>query len=179
MGTIFTHPHDEKLRIVCEPVQNFDDELAHDCNYLLETLKSHDGGLGLAANQVGFIQRFFIVKLEGFGFVEMINPKITNMEGEQFEVEGCLSVPHYYSKIKRAYGVDVEYRDIEGVEKRIHLEGIEAVEVQHELDHLNGILFIDHLPLVKLKMFKSKYSKILQGIKRGKLKGVNDGSTTN
>lgn len=171
-GFILTHPH-EKLRTVCEPVQHFNDELAVDCNVVLETLKTTRGALGLSANQLGYIQRFFIVKLNGFGFVEMINPAITKMEGEQFETEGCLSIPHFFNRIKRAEKVDIEYQNIDGIKKYLHLEGIEAVEVQHEMDHLNGILFIDHLPKVKLKMFNEKYAKIVKAMKRGKLKGVN------
>lgn len=171
-GFILTHPN-ESLRTICEPIKNFDGELAVDCSNLLDTLEAIEGALGLAANQLGITKRLFIVKLEGLGFVEMINPKITKMEGEQFETEGCLSVPHFFNRIKRAEKVDIEYQNIDGIKKYLHLEGIEAVEVQHELDHLNGILFIDHLPKVKLRMFNEKYAKIIKAMKRGKLKGVN------
>ncbi len=174
MGFILTHPH-KKLRTICNEVRNFDtDEMSSDLDIMRRTLR-RTKGLGLAANQLGQTDRIIYVKLSTSVLQEMINPKIIKESGEQFEVEGCLSVPHYFSKIKRALHVEVEFQDKMGEKKSLTLSGIEAVEVQHEIDHLNGILFIDHLPKTKQIIFKEKYRKIIKNIKRGKLKGANDG----
>jgi len=173
MGFILTHPHD-KLREACKDV-DFEsphlEDIFSDSGVIKRTLK-RTNGLGLAANQLGYTSRIIYIKVND-EILEMINPIIIKNSGEQFEMEGCLSVPHYFSKIKRALHIEVQYQNQDSETKYITLSNLEAVEAQHEIDHLDGVLFIDHLSKTKKSIFNTKYKNILKNIKRGKMKGPN------
>jgi peptide deformylase len=99
-------------------------------------------GLGLAANQIGVLQRVFVYD-DGTGLGVVINPKIVRAEGEQVGVEGCLSVPGLQGDVKRAEKIVIQGMDLNGKKVKIEAEGLLARIFQHELDHLNGTLFVD------------------------------------
>jgi len=99
-------------------------------------------GLGLAANQVGVLQRIFVYD-DGTGPGVLINPKIVSAKGEQLGVEGCLSVPGLQGEVKRAEEIVVKGTDLSGKSVKIKVQGLLARVFQHEVDHLNGTLFID------------------------------------
>jgi peptide deformylase len=100
-------------------------------------------GVGLAAPQVGILQRVIVIHPEGMRPTALINPKIVKAEGEQIGQEGCLSIPGLYGDVKRSMYVEVEATDRRGRELTYELEGMPARIAQHEIDHLEGILFID------------------------------------
>ncbi len=100
-------------------------------------------GIGLAAPQVGILQRLIVVAPEGMRTTVLINPTITKVEGEQMGQEGCLSIPGLYGDVPRAQSIEVKFQDRRGREVSMELEGLRARVVQHEIDHLDGILFID------------------------------------
>jgi peptide deformylase len=111
---------------------------------MAETLYDSDGRAGLAAPQVGFLRRLIVMDC-GDGLIELINPEILEMEGEQTGTEACLSFPGYFGNVKRAQSVKLKTLNRQG--ETIHLkgEGFMARCIQHEIDHLNGILFVDHV----------------------------------
>jgi len=107
-------------------------------------------GIGLAAPQVGILQRIIIIAPEGMKPMPLINPVITKLEGEQIGQEGCLSIPGLYGDVKRAEYIEVEALDRRGRELVYELEGMPARVVQHEVDHLEGVLFIDKVDAATL-----------------------------
>ncbi len=109
---------------------------------MLRIMKNANG-LGLAAPQIGILQRIIVIAPEGLRPTALINPKIVVSEGEQIGQEGCLSIPGLYGDVKRANYIEVEALDRKGRELTYELEGMHARVVQHEIDHLNGVLFID------------------------------------
>jgi len=131
---------------------------------MLETMYAAKG-LGLAANQVGELQRIFILDLSQReeraprSPVFFLNPEIVEAEGELNEEEGCLSIPGYSAKVRRFSRVLVRALDREGKPFEMEFEGLGARAIQHELDHLNGILYIDHLSPLKRKLFLRWWKK--------------------
>jgi len=110
------------------------------------------GGIGLSANQVGLNAKMFVMKTEDQGIVPFFNPEITKLSQEtDLMKEGCLSFPDLYLMIKRPKVCELKYQDVEGNEKVLLLEGLAARCVQHELDHLNGILFVQRASRLKLE----------------------------
>lgn len=136
---------DEVLREKCTPVTVFDDALHILIEAMYETLENADG-IGLAAPQVGVDKRFFIVSLPDGTKKEFINPEITgySVETNPYE-EGCLSVPGVYHDVVRPSKVIVTAKDADGVEFTLKASGLMARVIQHEYDHLDGVLFVDHL----------------------------------
>lgn len=143
--------HKEILRIVCDPVVDFDSSLADLADEMIETM--HDPkapGIGIAAPQVGVNARIFIVTLGAGQKHEkdfaMVNPVVLN-QSEEVSVaeEGCLSLPGQFGNVLRPKEVEVEYQDLKGNKLSKKLEGLDARVFLHELDHLNGVLFIDKL----------------------------------
>lgn len=166
---------DKTLRAVAEPVTDFDEDLAKFIEDLTYTMYVTDG-VGLAAPQVGISKRIFVVD---FYWAEkgatkkprvFINPEITFSEGIITHEEGCLSVPEVYEKVKRANSIKIKAQDLEGNFFEEDFSEFPAVVFQHEFDHLNGILFIDHLSKLKYLMHKNK---IDQFIKRTNSDGEN------
>ena len=120
-------------------------------------------GIGLAAPQVGVHQRVIVIDISGKNeppdLIVAINPVIVHAEGESYEEEGCLSVPDYAANVRRHARVIVKALDLEGVEHTWKVEDLLAIAFQHEIDHLEGILFIDHLSALKRELFQRKARK--------------------
>ena len=111
---------------------------------MIETMHS-TGGVGLAAPQVGVPLRVAVIGIPGEEDIALINPEVVRRKGERVVGEGCLSVPGYFGEIKRAESVTVKGRDPSGKEIRIKADELLAQALEHEIDHLNGVLYIDHL----------------------------------
>jgi len=132
---------DPLLRKTSKPVKDFDDELIELLEDMKETMYENDG-MGLAAPQVGVLRRVIVMDVNG-NYYELINPEIISKEGEDIDTEGCLSVGKFNSKVKRPYKVTVKAFDRYGYPLEITGEKYFARCVSHEIDHLNGILFVD------------------------------------
>jgi peptide deformylase len=148
-----------------EPVDDINDTIKQLAYDMAETMYAAPG-IGLAAPQVGVSQRLIVLDCSSSDeepqLIIAVNPQIVESEGESFEEEGCLSVPGYYCKIKRSAEVTVRFLDLEGAEQTLATDGLLAVAFQHEIDHLDGVLFVDHLSSLKRTLFKKKYKKILE-----------------
>ncbi len=153
---------DPVLRKIAKPVKDITDGILKLSGDMIETMRLSNGA-GLAANQVGFPIRLITIdehinKQENRHIV-LVNPVIVETDSEETAEEGCLSVPKYYEYVKRAKKVLARGVSLKGETIEIECEGQLARALQHEIDHLNGILFIDHLSPVKKNLFKKKYQK--------------------
>jgi peptide deformylase len=162
---IYTFP-DPILRKQTKAVTVFDHELATTSQSMLETMYL-SSGIGLAAIQTGILKSIIVVDLKsGEEDVNLrephvfINPKIVKKFGTTVSEEGCLSVIEFRGEIERAEKIIVEYQDVTGQPKKMEAEEMMSICLQHEIDHLNGVLFIDHLPLLKQKMVKKRLTKL-------------------
>lgn len=151
---------DPRLRAKAEPVSVFDDALAKLAEDMLETMYSASG-IGLAATQVGIDQRVFVMDVsEGTNDPQvLINPRISEKRGEQVYQEGCLSFPGLFADVKRADWIHVEAEDINGNTITREVDGLNAVCIQHELDHLDGKVFVDYLSPLKRSMLLRRLEK--------------------
>ncbi len=140
---ILIHPND-KLKRVAPPIDLITDETIALLDNLYETMVANDG-IGIAAPQVGKNKRVAIVEVDEGDKFELINPEIIEAKGESIDVEGCLSIPHVYGTVKRADEVTVRYYDREGEEIEVTAYGYLARAFQHEIDHLNGVLFVEKM----------------------------------
>ena len=161
MLSILTYP-DERLKTECEAVTDFNSEL-HDFIAALETtMRAGPGAIGIAAPQVGCLQRIVIVdlsdkpKVENHGRLVLINPEISEWQGMEKGREGCLSVPDYTGNVIRAKKIVLQAQDEHGEAHEYQMQGFEARAVQHELDHLDGLLFLDRLVSRRNDLFKRK-----------------------
>ena len=159
---------DKRLRKVSRDVESFDTDLHKLLDDMYETMIAKKG-IGLAAIQVGIEKNVLIINLsdeEGNqhkeDLLEVVNPKITHLEGSEIYQEGCLSVPGYYDDVKRAQNISVEYFDRFGTLVKDELEGLLAIAIQHEMDHLKGHLFIEKLSYLKRKKFEKEWKKKLK-----------------
>ena len=151
---------DPVLKTVCEPVGRIDKKIRRTLKDMADTLYASHNGIGLAAPQVGILKRLIVIDLQdGTGLRELVNPVITNKEGSQIFTEGCLSVPNFEGDVERAEYVEVEYTDGRGQRQFLKADGLLAVCLQHEMDHLNGRVFVDHLSVLKQTRIKSKLAK--------------------
>ena len=161
---ILTYP-DDRLRQVSEPVEQFDAALQARIDNLEETRLAGPGAVGIAAPQVGWFQRVLIVDVSGrkkagnHGHLILVNPEITEWEGFAIGREGCLSVPDYTGNVVRAERIQLDASDREGNALCFEMEGFEARAVQHELDHLDGLLFLDRLVSRRQDLFQRKVYK--------------------
>ena len=169
---IITYP-DKRLFLRSNEVETFDEELHSLLDDMYETMIAKNG-IGLAAIQVAVPLRALIINLpdeEGKqhkeDLLELINPVIVEQKGSQVYTEGCLSVPEYYDDVERAEWVRVEYQDRQGNKKILEADGLLAVAVQHEMDHLDGHLFIERLPYLKRKKFEKEWKKRKKAQKSG------------
>jgi len=137
-------PEAKVLRLKAKRVPFFDAWIRKLIDNMIETMHQTNG-VGLAAPQVGVSLRIIIVQIPGEELITLINPEIVKSIGEQEVTEGCLSVPGYYGEIKRYSEVVVKGLDREGKAIRIKATGLKAEALQHEIDHLNGKLYIDHV----------------------------------
>ena len=123
-------------------------------------------GVGLAAPQVGVSRRLVVIdcapKSEPPQLLTCFNPELVAREGESCQEEGCLSVPGYFTSLTRSARVTVRFLDLQGEPVQMEAEGLLAVAFQHEIDHLDGILFVDRLSPLKKGIFRKKYPKILE-----------------
>ncbi|MCY7295441.1 peptide deformylase [Alteromonas sp. a30] len=156
---VLTFP-DERLRTVAKPVESVDARIKQIVDDMFETMKE-ESGVGLAATQVDIHERIVVMDVsedQNQPYV-MINPEITYKEGSVISEEGCLSVPGNYAKVERAAKIKVKALNKEGEEYEFEAEGLLAKCVQHELDHLEGKLFVDYLSPLKRQRIKKKLEK--------------------
>ena len=156
---ILTIP-DKRLKIKASNVQQFDTALKTLVADMLETMYAAPG-IGLAATQVDVHKRVVVLDVseEKDQPLCLINAKITKKEGHQLHEEGCLSVPNIYAKVKRASYIEVEAQNEKGEILQLQADELLAVCIQHELDHLEGIVFLDHLSPLKRKIALKKLEK--------------------
>lgn len=156
---------DPRLRIKAKPVTNVDDAFRRQVEDMYETMyASH--GVGLAATQVNIHQLFFTMDVSASRDqrICVINPEIIYREGTQYEGEGCLSVgAGAFDKVERSAKVRLRGTDLDGKRVELDAEGLMAICIQHEIDHLNGILFIDHLSRLKQERIRKKIEKEQRG----------------
>ncbi|MCF6323086.1 MAG: peptide deformylase [Gammaproteobacteria bacterium] len=156
---------DKRLKQVCSDVTLFDDTLREFIADLEETMRAGPGGVGVAAPQVSRLERIAIVdvstrkKIKQHGRMVLINPEIIEWQGSVIGREGCMSVPDYTGNVVRAETIMLEALDEFGEKRRYEIEGYEARAVQHELDHLEGLLFLDRLVSRRSDLFKRKVYK--------------------
>ncbi|MEN8190195.1 MAG: peptide deformylase [Thermodesulfobacteriota bacterium] len=155
---------DPVLRVKGKVVTTFDEQLQELISDMAETMYEAPG-IGLAAPQIGESLRLIVVDVskdeENQEFMAMLNPEIVDHEGEQVDEEGCLSLIDLTSNVKRYRKVTVQFQDPAGSSQELTAEDRFAVVLQHEIDHLNGILFLDHLSSLKRTLYKKKIKKLL------------------
>jgi len=158
------HYPDPVLKQRAVPVSTFDAGLRELAGDMLDTMYAAPG-VGLAAPQVGISRRLIVLDCSAKDGdrqpLVAINPEIVAREGECCEEEGCLSVPEYYANVVRSEKVRVRFQDLEGNEREVEADGLWSICFQHEIDHLDGILFVDRLSPLKRGLFRKKYQKIL------------------
>ncbi|SDP21781.1 peptide deformylase [Desulforhopalus singaporensis] len=161
---IYQYP-EPVLRKQTESITTFDEKLKKLVSDMADTMYDAPG-IGLAAPQIGESLKLIVVDTsknqEDREYKAMINPEITHHEGSQLDEEGCLSVPDLTAKVNRFRKITVDYYDLEGKKQSLTTENRFAVVLQHEIDHINGILFIDHLSSLKRNLYKKKVKKWLK-----------------
>ena len=161
---IYTYP-DPILKQQAEPVDHVNSEIFRLIDDMAETMYDAPG-IGLAANQVGKALKLLVVDLQRpdyeHGLLVLINPEIVRASGETSYEEGCLSVPDYFAMVKRAEQVTVRALNQHGKLVDIEADGLLAVVLQHEIDHLDGTLFVDRLGPIARDLFRRKWKKKLQ-----------------
>ncbi len=163
--TIVEYP-DKKLREISKEIVSFDEKL-HKLLDAMYPFMMETNGIGLAAIQVAHPIRALILNIPDEdgeqldeNLIEIINPVITHKDGESVYQEGCLSVPRFYEDVKRFETISIDYQDRDGNRKTIDADGLLAIAIQHEIDHLEGILFIDKLSYSRRKKFEKEYKKM-------------------
>ena len=159
---LYGHP---TLRVKCAPVETFDDALRGLARRMERTMYA-ERGIGLAAPQIGVTQRMFLAEDQRDGLPRVtafVNPEITFLSTERDKYsEGCLSFPNLFADVNRPVRCRVRYQDLEGNERELEDDGLLARIVQHENDHLDGTLFVDHLPMIKRKLMAKKLKELQQ-----------------
>ena len=166
---------DPVLRLVSKPVERVDAPLQKLADDMLATMYDAPG-IGLAAIQVGEPLRMLVIDLAKEGEEPapqvFINPEILEKSDERSVYEeGCLSIPDYYAEVERPAKVRVAYLDREGKEREVEADGLLATCLQHEIDHLNGMLFIDHISKLKRDMVVKKFKKLAKERQPAKMVG--------
>ena len=160
---ICTYP-EEILGQRAEPITEIDEDVVKLVDHMTETMYSAPG-IGLAATQVGVAKQVLVADIAPrrpeSELIVLINPEIVAAEGEVIFEEGCLSVPDYQAEVKRHEKVTVRGLNLKGEEVVIEAEGLLAIVLQHEIDHLNGLLFIDRLSKLKRDLYKRRMKKKL------------------
>ncbi|NLE86326.1 MAG: peptide deformylase [Myxococcales bacterium] len=161
---ILTYP-DERLRTPAEPVAEVNDEIRQLVEDMAETMYAAEG-VGLAANQIGVLKRIFVIDIAGedepSDLKVFINPEILETDGTQTFSEGCLSFPGAREDIKRAESVRVRALDANGEPFELHATGLLAVAIQHENDHINGVLMIDKVGAIARRKIGRQMARIRQ-----------------
>ena len=160
---ILTIP-DPRLKYKSINVENFDKNLEKIINDMFDTLSASGNGIGLAAPQVNIHQRIIVMDLredEKSNPQIFINPRIIKFSSEKnINDEGCLSIPEFYAEVERPSKIEVEWFDSKGKKLKKEMTGLLSICMQHEIDHLNGVLFIDHISKLKKKMVLQKFKKL-------------------
>ena len=154
---------DPVLRQLSKPIERVDTDLQRLADDMLETMYDAPG-IGLAAVQIGVPRRMLVIDVSREGEEKQpqvfINPEIVKSSDERSVYEeGCLSIPDYYAEVERPATVSVRYLDRNGKEQTVEADGLLATCLQHEIDHLNGVLFIDHISRLKREMVIKKFTK--------------------
>lgn len=155
---------DPILKTLCTPVDALDAETDALVQDLLDTMIAAGHSVGVAAPQIGVSRRVVVVDVSksklgrdrNHGQLVLINPEIIQREGQETVREGCMSVPDYTGNVVRASSVVVEFLDRQGNDQVIRAEGFEAIAIQHEIDHLDGLLFLDRVSSLKTDVFRRK-----------------------
>jgi peptide deformylase len=160
---IVLHP-DDRLRRVCDPVERVDAKTLGLVHSMWETMHDGDRAIGLAAPQVGIMERLLVADIrDGTGPRALINPEVIWESDETTKrTEGCLSIPDVWADVTRPSAITVRYTDERGAPQEWQTDGWWATVIQHEIDHLDGILFTDHLSSLKRDMVLRKYFKMLR-----------------
>ena len=165
---------DKRLREKSKEVKSFDEKL-HKLLDAMHPFMLETNGIGLAAIQVNHPIRALILNIPNEdgeqppeNLLEIINPVITAKSGETSYQEGCLSVPKFYEDVTRFEKITLNYQDRHGNTKTLEADDLLAIAIQHEMDHLEGILFIDHLSYARRKKFEKEYKKMLKERKQKK-----------
>ncbi|MGP1958583.1 MAG: peptide deformylase [Arsenophonus sp. NC-CH8-MAG3] len=155
------HYPDERLRKIAKPVKKVDAEIKRIVNDMLETMYE-EGGIGLAATQVNIHQRIILIDVSKYRNEKLIliNPVILERSGKTGIKEGCLSVPEERAFIPRSKRLKIKALDVNGKEFKLEIDDLLAICIQHEIDHLNGKLFIDYLSASKRQYIRCKIKKI-------------------
>jgi peptide deformylase len=163
---------DKRLKIVSEEVSEFDAELHTLLDDMYDTMMESNG-IGLAAIQIAVPKRILLLCIpdeEGEqsyeDLLEIINPVISQEQGTIVYQEGCLSVPSFYEDIERHEKLTLSYQDRHGNQKSLEAEGLLSVAIQHEIDHLDGKLFIEKLPYLRRKKFEKEYKRLQKSKKQ-------------
>lgn len=163
LRTIVTYPH-KALTTPALPVVAFDTALHALLDDMVETMYASNG-VGLAANQIDVLQRVYVIDAGGEDdrqLIEFINPEIIEKSGTITWDEGCLSFPELYEKVKRARHVTVRFQNRSGAFKELDATDLLGVAIQHELDHIDGICFIDRMGPIKRKTALKEYQRMMQ-----------------
>ena len=156
---------DTRLKEVCAPIADFDDSVRQLLKDLVDTMVAAGHSVGIAAPQIGDIRRALVVdvsnsklgkKQNNHGLLQMVNPQIIEKEGQQMVREGCMSVPDYTGNVNRAERIVVQFLNQDGELQVVPAEGFEAIAIQHEMDHLDGFLFLDRVSSLKTDLFRRK-----------------------
>ncbi|NVN89948.1 MAG: peptide deformylase [Desulfuromonadales bacterium] len=161
--TILRYPH-PLLKKVCHDVDGIDDNIQNLVEDLLDTMHAGPGSVGVAAPQIGVTLRVCVVDVSAsrngrdnnHGLLCMINPEIVARSGTATMREGCMSIPDYTGDVERATSISVRFQQRDGTVREISASGFEAVAIQHEMDHLDGVLFLDRIVSVKTGLFRRK-----------------------
>ena len=164
--TILCYP-DPLLKKVCHEVVGVDRDILALVEDLLDTMRVGPGSVGVAAPQIGVSLRVCVVdvstsrngKDNNHGLLVMINPEVVARSGAATMREGCMSVPDYTGDVERATEITVRFHEPGGAKREISASGFEAVAIQHEIDHLDGVLFLDRIVSVKTGLFRRKNYK--------------------
>ncbi len=149
---------DKRLRKVAKPVEKFDDYLDVLIEDMFETMY-HSDGIGLAATQIDVHLRVIVIDIKNVEKLYLINPEITQSSGSMESKEGCLSVPYLIDYVPRSENISLKSYSLKGEPKLIEATGLLAVCIQHEIDHLDGKLFVDYLSSLKRNRLRKKIEK--------------------
>ncbi len=153
------------LKELCLPIEHWDDTVSDLLQDLVDTMVAAGHSVGVAAPQIGDTRRAVVVdvsksklgkKQENHGLMQMVNPKIIEREGQTVVREGCMSVPDYTGNVTRAERIVVQFQDQDQQLQVVKADGFEAIAIQHELDHLDGYLFLDRVSSLKTDLFRRK-----------------------
>ncbi len=160
---ILLYPH-PILKKLCRPVDAIDPEIGALIQDLIDTMHAGPGSVGVAAPQIGVSLRVCVVdvsasklgKENNHGLLVMVNPEVVARAGAAIMREGCMSIPDYTGDVERATTITVRFADGSGKPCEVAAEGFEAVAIQHEMDHLDGVLFLDRIASLKTGLFRRK-----------------------